>query len=149
MQTALLHSWADHALPVTALACGHMGVEALLVSVGLDSTAKIRSMVGGALLASVALPAPLRSVTLDPWQQALYAGTTDGAVYVVHFTRLAVLGPGTAIFGATHAQQHHVRVLEGCAGNVESLACDGSSLIAGVNSVHAAMTWSHHPHLCA
>jgi hypothetical protein len=104
-------------------------------------------MIGGTLLESIALP--LRSVTLDPWQQALCAGTSDGVVYAVRFTRLAVLGPGTAVFGATHAQQHHVRVLEGCAGNVESLACDGSSLIAGVKSVHAAIPWSHHPHLCA
>jgi pre-rRNA-processing protein IPI3 len=80
-----LHSWSDHTLPVTCLAVGAGDGAALVASGSLDRSVKLRSLsaaaVGSAPLRSVALPAAVHSLALDPGEHALYAGCSSGAIY--------------------------------------------------------------------
>ncbi len=54
-----LHSWSDHTLPVTALAVGAGEANAVVASASLDRSVKVRSLVQGGLLLSVAFPAAI------------------------------------------------------------------------------------------
>ena len=56
---APLHSWSDHTLPITALAVGAGAADPVLASASLDRTVKLRSLVGGGLLAEAAFPTPI------------------------------------------------------------------------------------------
>lgn len=78
-------SWSDHTLPVSCLAVGAGDAGAIVVSGSHDRTVKIRSLAGGSggLLRSVALPAPVHSLALDPAEHALYAGCASGTIYEV------------------------------------------------------------------
>lgn len=52
-----LHSWSDHTLAITGLAVGAGGANAVVASASLDRCVKLRSLGGGGLLLSLALPA--------------------------------------------------------------------------------------------
>lgn len=76
-------SWTDHTLPVTAVAVGAGGINALIASTSLDRSIKVRSLGTGAVLRTIALPSPLTSLVLDPGEHALYVGSAFGSVYDV------------------------------------------------------------------
>ncbi|KAL4854511.1 Protein ROOT INITIATION DEFECTIVE 3 [Chlorella vulgaris] len=140
-----LHSWSDHTLPVTCLAVGAGDGAALVASGSLDRTVKLRSLsaaaVGSAPLRSVALPAAVHSLALDPGEHALYAGCSSGAIYDI---QLAVGQPtqydsadggGSAVAAAAAAggsacvhpvMQGHTRAVT-CLG----LTPDASLLVSG------------------
>jgi pre-rRNA-processing protein IPI3 len=78
-----LHSWSDHTLPVTSVAVGSGGGNALVVSTSLDRTVKIRSLGSGVVLRSVTLPSPLTALALDPGEHSIYVGSSTGTIYDV------------------------------------------------------------------
>jgi pre-rRNA-processing protein IPI3 len=80
-------SWTTHTLPVTAVAVGSGGVNAIVVSASLDHTVKIHSLGAGVLLCTFVLPRPLTSLALDPGEHAVYAGSSYGNVYEISLIR--------------------------------------------------------------
>lgn len=149
-----LHTWSEHTLPVTALACGAGIANPLAVSAALDCHCHIRSIATGELLRTISLPCALHAVALDPTEHALYLGGSDGRVFDV-----SLVGPypperppasqqqpapanGHApgfVFG--HAgHDETVREMRGHSHAVRSLAVtpDGASLLSGCDagSVH-------------
>ena len=75
--------WADHTLPVTDLAVGAGGPCSRVVTVSLDQSAKVWSLVTGERLATVAFPAKCTAVVMDPAEQELYVGCSDAVIYAV------------------------------------------------------------------
>lgn len=82
MQVLSLYSWAAHALSVTGLASGIGGCNAILVSCSLDCTVKMWSLGLGTHLRTLNMPTAINSVVVDPSEHALYAGGTDGRIYI-------------------------------------------------------------------
>lgn len=78
-----LHAWSDHTMPIAAVAVGAGTADPIVASVSGDRTLKIRSMGSGAVLRSVAFPAPLTALALDPGEHAVYVGASTGTVYCV------------------------------------------------------------------
>lgn len=82
MHLPFLYSWDAHSLPVTGLVCGVGGCNAILVSCSLDCTVKIWSLGLGSHLRTLGMPCAINCVVVDPSENALYAGGTDGNIYV-------------------------------------------------------------------
>lgn len=82
MHLPFLYSWDAHSLPVTGLVCGVGGCNAILVSCSLDCTVKIWSLGLGTHLRTLRMPCAIDCVVVDPSEHALYAGGTDGNIYV-------------------------------------------------------------------
>ena len=79
---APLHSWSDHTLPISAVAVGAgSGGNAFVFSASADRTLKIRALGTGILLRSIAFPAPLTSLAIDPGEHAVYAGSAHGTIF--------------------------------------------------------------------
>jgi pre-rRNA-processing protein IPI3 len=76
-----LHSWSDHTLPVTSVAVGSGGGNALVVSASLDRTIKLRNLGSGMVLRSITLPSPLTALALDPGEHSVYVGSSTGTIY--------------------------------------------------------------------
>ena len=76
-----LHSFSDHALPVTDLWIGTGGMRALLVSVSMDRTCKIYDIGSGNMLLSLVFQEMLTAVTLDRVEIGLFVGTSLGNIY--------------------------------------------------------------------
>lgn len=76
-----LHSFSDHALPVTDLWVGTGGMRALLVSVSMDRTCKIYDIGSGSMLLSLVFQEMLTAVTLDRVEIGLFVGTSLGNIY--------------------------------------------------------------------
>lgn len=76
-----LHSFSDHALPVTDLWIGAGGMRAILVTVSIDRTCKIYDLSSGSMLLSLVFQEMLTSVTLDRAEIGLFVGTSQGNIY--------------------------------------------------------------------
>lgn len=76
-----LHSFSDHALPVTDLWIGSGGMRALLVSVSMDRTCKIYDIGSGSMLLSLVFQETLTAVALDRVEIGLFVGTSLGNIY--------------------------------------------------------------------
>lgn len=76
-----LHSFSDHALPVTDLWIGTGGMRALLVTVSMDRTCKIYDIGSGSMLLSLVFQEMLTAVTLDRVEIGLFVGTSLGNIY--------------------------------------------------------------------
>lgn len=76
-----LHSFSDHALPVTDLWVGTGGMRALLVTVSMDRTCKIYDIGSGSMLLSLVFTEMLTAVTLDRVEIGLFVGTSVGNIY--------------------------------------------------------------------
>jgi WD40 repeat protein len=134
-----LASWSDHTLPVTCLAVGAGEAGALLASGSLDRTVTLRRLgdAGGPPLRTVALPAAVRCLALDPGEHSLYAGCASGAIYDVSLVDDAAAagdgggGGGGGGLGGGDAGRHPA--LEGHAGAVSCLALtpDAAYLLSG------------------
>lgn len=88
-----LHSFSAHTLPVTDIVSGYGGCSAIIVSSSLDFTCKIWSLALGVLLRTIKFPAAVNAAVVDPGEYALYAGCTDGRIYI------AALNVGTTSDG--------------------------------------------------
>ncbi|KAJ3355892.1 Pre-rRNA-processing protein ipi3 [Allomyces javanicus] len=84
------HALPAHALPITDLHFSRtLGAHARLFTASLDHTVRVHDLATGTTLATVLYPAPVRCITTDPLDQALYVGADDGTVYhtpLVHMT---------------------------------------------------------------
>lgn len=76
-----LHSFSDHALPITDLWIGSGGMRAILVSVSMDRTCKIYDIASGNMLLSLVFQEMLTAVALDRVEIGLFVGTSTGSIY--------------------------------------------------------------------
>ena len=92
------HSWAEHSLPVTAIATGQCdgGGAGIVVSGSADGTCKIWTLGGGHLLRTISLPAAVCAVAVDACEATLYAGAADGRVFEVPLNASAAIGEAAA-----------------------------------------------------
>eukprot|EP01018_Ginkgo_biloba_P023758 Gb_10613 [translate_table: standard] len=124
-QIPSLHHFSAHTLPVTGIVSGYGGCSAIIVSSSLDFTCKIWSLALGLLLRTIKFPAAVNAVVLDPGEYALYAGCTDGKIYV------AALNVGTTADsvhgdGISGTLIDHSRAITTLA-----FSLDGVSLVSG------------------
>ncbi|KAI5077894.1 hypothetical protein GOP47_0007718 [Adiantum capillus-veneris] len=82
MQIASLYAWSGHTLGVTGVFCGSGGSNAIVVSCSLDTSCKIWSLATGILLRTIKFPSAINTVVVDPGEYSLYAGSTDGKIFV-------------------------------------------------------------------
>ncbi|OEL33361.1 hypothetical protein BAE44_0005620 [Dichanthelium oligosanthes] len=73
---------AAYVAPVTCVACGRGGCNAVVASASADGTCKVWRLADGAHLRTLALPCTALSLMLDPISSNLYAGGSDGRVHV-------------------------------------------------------------------
>ncbi|XP_043266517.1 WD repeat-containing protein 18 [Venturia canescens] len=79
-QSAPIHSFSDHSLPVKDLHYGHFTANARLISVSLDRTARIYDTNAGTLLLTLIFDVPLTSVCTDLCENDLYVGSSNGLI---------------------------------------------------------------------
>ncbi|XP_062199950.1 protein ROOT INITIATION DEFECTIVE 3-like [Phragmites australis] len=73
---------AAHVAPVTCVACGHGGSNAVVASASTDGTCKVWRLADGSHLRTLSLPCTVLSIALDPTSFNLYAGGSDGRIHV-------------------------------------------------------------------
>ena len=79
-----VHTWRGHTLPVTSLSrCWGASEDSPVASTSLDRTVRLLRPVSGAVLAVIALPAPLYCCATDLKGLRLVAGAGDGSAFVV------------------------------------------------------------------
>lgn len=76
-----LHSFSDHALPVSDLWIGTGGMRALLVTASMDRTCKIYDLGSGNMLLSLVFQEMLSAITVDRVELGLFVGTSIGHIY--------------------------------------------------------------------
>lgn len=76
-----LHSFSDHALPVTDLWIGCGGLAAILVTASKDRTCKLYDMASGTMLMSLVFQEIVTAITLDRIECSLFVGTSLGNIY--------------------------------------------------------------------
>lgn len=76
-----LHTFSDHALPVTDLWIGHGGLAAMLATVSKDRTCKIYDIASGVMLVSFVFQEMITAVTIDRLETGLFIGTSLGNIY--------------------------------------------------------------------
>lgn len=118
---APLHSWSDHTMPVAAVAVGAGGGGAVVASAGGDRTVRVRLLGAGTALRSVAFPAALCSLALDPGEHSLYVGAADGGVYDVSLVGGAESGGEEWV-----AMEGHTRAVTAL-----GITGDGAHLVSG------------------
>eukprot|EP01018_Ginkgo_biloba_P032902 Gb_28842 [translate_table: standard] len=77
-----LHSWADHGSSITGLAPSTGGSSSVVISCSLDCTCKVWSLGLGILLQTFTFSTQINAIVLDPGEQLLFAGSTDGTIFV-------------------------------------------------------------------
>ncbi|MCO5552655.1 hypothetical protein L7F22_006171 [Adiantum nelumboides] len=82
LQIASLYAWSGHTLGVTGVFCGSGGSNAIVVSCSLDTSCKIWSLATGILLRTIKFPSAINTIVVDPGEYSLYAGSTDGKIFV-------------------------------------------------------------------
>lgn len=76
-----LHTFSDHALPVTDLWIGSGGMSAILVTASKDRTCKIYDLASGSMLISLVFQEVVRAIALDRIECGLFIGTSMGNIY--------------------------------------------------------------------
>ncbi|XP_012279289.1 WD repeat-containing protein 18 [Orussus abietinus] len=75
-----IHSFSDHILPIKDLCFSHFGPKARLVTISLDRTARIYDSNSGSLLLNLIFDVPLSSVVIDPLENDLFIGCSNGNI---------------------------------------------------------------------
>ncbi len=142
-----LHSWSDHTLPVTSVAVGSGGGNALVVSTSLDRTVKIRNLGSGVVLRSVMLPSPLTALALDPGEHSVYVGSSTGTIYDISLLGDSLIKgmSGGAGASSTSAGIEEHREYDAMLGHSQSVTClaltgTGSMLLSGSED-SSVMVW--------
>lgn len=132
-----MHTWSEHALPVTAVAIGRGGAggAAIVASASADRSVKLFSLAGGAVLRAIELPVALGAVAIDACESTLYAGGQDGRVFEVPLNAApgTVAGSKDAARATTAgAASSAGAALEGHSGAITAVACtaDGLSVVS-------------------
>lgn len=117
--------WADHSLPLSSLSVGLGGLSGKVVSSSLDRTCRIWDLPSKRLMSSISFPTAIHCACLDPAEQFLYAGGSDGRIFVVDLMQRIPTYPSTAS-GMPEVLVSHRQA-------VTSLSCsfDGSLLLSG------------------
>lgn len=126
-QASPLHSFSDHSLPVKDLFLGRFGIQARLVTVSLDCTARIYDIDGGAILLTLVFGVPLTSVCMDITESSLFVGCTNGEIRSFDLR------------SPPRGREHHIEQKEKAPifkGHEKSISClsvsgDGLSLVSG------------------
>ena len=132
------HSWAEHSLPVTAVATGLCdgGGAGLVVSASADRTCKMWTLGGGHLLRTITFPVAIRAIAIDACEATLYAGAADGRVFEVPLNASAAIGEsyGAVMAGSTGSMGRSgaSATLEGHTRAISALACtaDGERVVS-------------------
>ncbi|KAG8049886.1 hypothetical protein GUJ93_ZPchr0009g105 [Zizania palustris] len=83
-----LYRLPAHAAPVTCVACGHGGCNAVVATASMDGTCKVWTLTDGSHLLTITLPCTAFSLTLDSPTARLFAGSFDGWVHVASLNSL-------------------------------------------------------------
>lgn len=130
--------WSEHRQAVTSVGCSG-SANMVVVSSSLDHTCKIWSLPLRALLQSVVFPFAVNAAALDPGEHALYAGGSDGRIYI---TALAAAAESRTLLSAEDARPLRDDALCGHRGPVTALAfsSDGVTLVSGSED-HTVRVW--------
>ncbi|XP_015521343.1 WD repeat-containing protein 18 [Neodiprion pinetum] len=126
-QAASLYSFSDHSLAVKDLFIGRFGIQARLVTVSLDCTAKIYDLDSGTLLLSLVFGVPLTSASMDLRESYLFVGCTTGEIFQFN------------LHSPPRGREHHVNQTEEALtfkGHIKAVTClsvstDCTSLLSG------------------
>jgi pre-rRNA-processing protein IPI3 len=110
---------AAHVAPVTCVACGVGGCNAVVVSASADGTCKVWRLADGSLLRKLALPCTGLSLALDPTSTNFYVGGSDGRVLVASLISSPVTN------ASSHASDGTSKALIGVA-----MANEGKNLVS-------------------
>jgi pre-rRNA-processing protein IPI3 len=80
-----LYSWAEHGNSITDLVLSTGGSSSVVISSSLDCTSKVWSLGHGTLLQTFAFSTQINAIILDPGEQVLFTGSTDGTIFVSQF----------------------------------------------------------------
>lgn len=98
-EPAAWRSFSEHALPVTAMRASACGSR--LYSVSMDRTCKVWDVASGSLMASLAMPAALTALAVDPAESHVYLGAIDGNIYCADARSDAAIEQGSTLVGHT------------------------------------------------
>lgn len=130
------HTWTSHGLKITSLFCGFgPSGETLILSGSLDSTVKIWKLPQGQLVADIVYSSNITSVTMDAFEQMIFAGSSDGTIYCVRFSDDPLVAHMSV--SGDHPQQGNGKgndsgtILRGHNGAITSMVvvCHGSSQV--------------------
>jgi pre-rRNA-processing protein IPI3 len=76
-----LHTFSDHALPVTDIFVGVGGLAGILVTASKDRTCKIYDISSGSMLLSLVFQEIITAITFDRLENNLFIGTSIGNIY--------------------------------------------------------------------
>lgn len=77
-----LYSWGEHGNSITDLVVSTGGSNSVVISSSLDCTCKVWSLGHGNLLQTFAFSTQINAIILDPGEQLLFTGSTDGTIFV-------------------------------------------------------------------
>ncbi|XP_041475466.1 WD repeat-containing protein 18-like [Lytechinus variegatus] len=133
-----LHVVSGHTLPVTDLFVGAGGPMAHIISASQDHSCKVWELCSGQQLCNLLFDVPVECVTADGAETCMFAGCSDGAIYLVH------------LFDEGSSQERHisksdqsaVNVFQGHSSSVTclSVSLDGSMLASG-STDNTARIW--------
>ncbi|EAZ09490.1 hypothetical protein OsI_31763 [Oryza sativa Indica Group] len=92
-----------HAAPVTCVACGRGGCDAVVATASMDGTCKVWTLKDGSHLRTLTLPCTAFSLTLDHLAARLFAGGSDGRVHVASLSPAAITSSSWHASGNTNA----------------------------------------------
>lgn len=126
-QAAPLYSFSDHSLAVKDVFVGCFGIQARMVTVSLDSTARIYDLDSGSLLLTLVFGVPLTTACMDLVENYLFVGSTTGDI--LHFD----------LRSPPRGREHHVNQKEESTvfkGHTKAVTClsvssNCSSLLSG------------------
>jgi pre-rRNA-processing protein IPI3 len=79
------HVWSQHSSAITDIHVGLGGVGARVATASLDKSVKIWQLSSGQLIDTLVYDSPVTSVVMDHAESRLYAGASDGNIYLVNF----------------------------------------------------------------
>jgi WD40 repeat protein len=86
------HTFREHTLGVTGIACGLTGAAGRVATSSLDSTVKLWHLPARRMLASILFPSPLNDCCFDPTESRVFGAGADGRVFVADLHTARTIG---------------------------------------------------------